>query len=100
MAFSPDLLKMATQNNPFGAMPNNIDPKTLVLSTGIIFGLISLTGAIGGAAIVMRRGYALAVLGSCTALINISDCCCVLSAPVGITCLILLFQPHVKASFR
>jgi hypothetical protein len=100
MAFSPNMMKMAIQNNPLGPMPNNIDPKLLFLATGCVFGLISIAGIAGGAAIVRRRNYFLAVIGSVTALLNVGDCCCLLSGPVGIACLIMLFQAQVQKSFH
>jgi hypothetical protein len=80
-----------------------LDPqalKTLNLILGAVFGFFSFISLLGGVAILRRRFFSVAVAGSILAILNISDCCCVLGAPVGIACLFLLFQPHVKASFQ
>lgn len=100
VAFSPQLLRLATQNNPMGAMPAGVDVKSLFLIMGFIFGMVSVVSLAGGLAMIRRRGYALAMLGSLAAIINIGDCCTFASPLVGVPALILLFLPAVRESFR
>jgi hypothetical protein len=70
------------------------------LAGAVIFGFFSLISLLGGLAMLRRRFFPIAVFGSILAILNISDCCCLLGAPVGIACLFILFQPTVRASFH
>ncbi len=74
-------------------------PRNFLIGT-IVFGVFAMISLLGGIAMLFRRVFPVAVIGSVLAIINISECCCLLGAPVGIACLVLLFQPPVRASFH
>jgi hypothetical protein len=100
LAYSPEMQRAMMQNNPFAAMAGKDDLKPTLLLFGVVFGLVSLIGVGGGLAMAARRGYILALIGSFAAVVNLGDCCCLLTAPVGALSLYFLFQPDVRASFR
>jgi predicted Zn finger-like uncharacterized protein len=66
----------------------------------IIFFCVSLMPLFGAIAMLTTRFLPLAFLGSFVAIINPANCICVLGAPVGIYCLIKLFDPDVRSLFR
>ncbi len=47
-----------------------------------------------------RRFFLLAVTGSIVAIIDYWLCCFAIGAPVGIYCLIKLFDPEIRRLFR
>jgi len=104
ITYSPQELAntVASMRKAFPALPV-IDQESFrrgYLAGAFVFGFFSIISLLGGLSMLRRRVFPVAVLGSILAILNISDCCCLLGAPVGITCLVLLFQPHVRASFR
>lgn len=66
---------------------------------GIFLGIDVLI-VLGGIALLTRRLYALAVVASILAMINVDGCCCLLGLPVGIWSLLALMRPDVSAAFR
>jgi hypothetical protein len=65
------------------------------------FGLpISALVVLGGLAIVVRRGYPFALLGSILAIINLPHACCLLGIIPGIWASILLLTPEGREHFR
>ncbi len=65
--------------------------------TALFFSLVPLAGAV---AMLRMQAWWLSILGSIVAIFNFSNCCCVFGAPVGIYCLIKLFDPEIRAMFR
>jgi hypothetical protein len=93
----PKLWKQAQAASPFKQAGNGEATYILV---AVVFFLVSLAAAFGSVSMMKRRLYPLAVLGSLAALVNLGQCCCILSTPVAIWALIVLFLPDVRASFR
>jgi hypothetical protein len=104
VALNPALMKKMMESLPKNLMmgpgltPQNM--QTIILVSGVLFALFSAVSIVGGFGMLRRRYFGLAVVGSILAAVNFMDCCCLLGAPVGIACLVLLFQPHIKASFQ
>ena len=73
---------------------------TGVVVVGLVIFAIPWVITLGGFAMLTRRSYSLAIVAAILSLTNCNQLCCVLSIPVGIWALIVLFQPDVKASFR
>jgi len=65
-----------------------------------VFAGVNLLIIMGAIAMLSRRLYAVAVLGSVLAIVNIEGCCCLLGIPVGIWSLVVLLRPEVSAAFR
>ncbi|MCE9531231.1 MAG: hypothetical protein K8T89_08940 [Planctomycetes bacterium] len=61
---------------------------------------VSTAVVLGSIAILSRRFFGLAILGSIAAIINLGNGCCLLGFPVGVYCLIKLFDPDSRALFR
>jgi hypothetical protein len=97
VGFMPKLWKQAQASSPF--MKGGGGDETYLLVGGFFF-LVSLAAAFGSISMMKRRLYPLALLGSFAAIFNLGQCCCLLSAPVGIWALIVLVQPDVRASFK
>lgn len=68
-----------------------------VLIAAFVVSVLPLAGAI---AMLKTRYWWLALTGSFFAVINFSNCCCAIGAPVGIYCLIKLFDPQIRMLFR
>ncbi len=96
VGFMPNFWRQVKAANPFGQQ--NADTASIVV--GAIFFAVSLFVAIGSMSMMKRRLYPIAVLGALAAMVDIGNCCCILSAPAGIWAMIVLFQPDVRASFR
>ncbi len=62
--------------------------------------LVSLLPLFGAMCMMSTRFYPVAMIGSFAAIINIANCICLLGAPVGIYCLIKLFDPDARSLFR
>lgn len=76
----------------------------MVLDSGMIvhhvfFGM-SLISVAGGVSMLFRRFKWLGILGSILAMINISNCCCLLGLPAGGYCIIKLIDPDLSWLFR
>jgi hypothetical protein len=97
--FKPNAVKQAIAGFPF-PLPAGIDMITMQIVIRSIFLVVSLAVAAGAAAMMNRKMYPLAILGSFAAICNFGHCCCILGAPAGIWALIVLFQPDVRESFR
>lgn len=106
-----DVMKKHEQGLPPGADKDRVQDQIKQIETSRE-GVQAFYGAVGGAGVVtsgiiilgalgmMRgRGYVLAVAGSVLAVIPVANCCFVIATPIGIWCLITLFNPRVKASF-
>ena len=61
---------------------------------------ISLIPLLGAVAMLRMRFWRLAVTGSIVAIVNFSNGCCLIGLPVGIYCLIKLFDPEIREIFR
>jgi hypothetical protein len=70
-----------------------------MISHHVVFGM-SLISLAGGIAMLFRRFRWLGILGSVLAMINISNCCCVLGLPAGGYCLIKLIDPDLAPLFQ
>jgi hypothetical protein len=79
--------------------PMQFDPVKVTLVLVGVFGLFSLAQLVGGLSLLKGRYYPLALLGAIVALVNCGDPCCLVSAPVGIWALVVLFDPNVRAEF-
>jgi hypothetical protein len=66
----------------------------------IVFFCVSLIPLFGALSMLATRFLPLAFLGSFVAIINPANCICLLGAPVGIYCLIKLFDPDIRSLFR
>lgn len=66
----------------------------------VLFMVLNVITLFGSAAMMNRRLYGLAVLGSVCALVsNLDICCCVPGFPLGLWALLVLCRPEVKAAF-
>jgi hypothetical protein len=97
VAFMPKFWKQMNAASPFKQQAGQ---ESLSIIIGALFLALSLFIAIGAVSMMKRRLYPFAVLASVAAMVNLGNCCCVLSAPVGIWAMIVLLQPDVRASFR
>src|SRR5262249_37354965 len=99
--FLPEIVEQLQDNQAqlFGQPPANINMRVVHVVAGSVFGLLSLITFLGGIAMIRKQFYALAIAGCVTAMLNLSDGCCLLGLPVGIWALVTLLQPDVKASF-
>lgn len=98
-ATQPDEMRREIQAfMPAGPMPFDIIPVMLV--SGIAFAVISVLQMLGGFAMFGRRSYTMSVLGALISLINCNQICCLLSIPVGVWALIVLFMPDVRENYR
>jgi hypothetical protein len=89
----PEWQKFAEQ-----AAESSRSPITIAMRFGFLaVNVILIASAI---AMMMGRMYWLAMVGSIMALINIGDCCCLLSLPFGIWSLVVLNNPEVKSAFE
>jgi hypothetical protein len=68
-----------------------------VVLTAFFVSLVPLAGAV---AMLRMQAWWLSILGSIFALFDFGSCCCLFGAPVGIYCLIKLFDPEIRAMFR
>jgi predicted Zn finger-like uncharacterized protein len=62
--------------------------------------VVSVLPLFGGISMLTTRFYPVAILGSLAAMIDLVFCMCLIGAPVGIYCLIKLFDPEIRALFR
>jgi hypothetical protein len=91
------IMKNAQQNVNPNQLKETAEIMPLVVT---VFFLISLAPLFGAIAMLRMRMWWLAMLGSLVAIINISNCCCVIGLPVGVYCLIRLFDSEVQMAFR
>ena len=70
----------------------------LVIGSSLLFIAIHITTLIAGQKMQSAEGFGLALTGSLRALLPCGGCC-ILTLPAGIWCLIILFDPDVKAAF-
>ncbi len=97
---NPDLIQNLSEAGPFGPPPPGLDLATIFFVWGMLFLVVSLVAMAGGVAMILRRNYALAVIGSIASLLNVADCCCVpANLLVGVIALIVLFMPGTKLIF-
>jgi hypothetical protein len=89
----PQMLK------PFVPQPSAEELTQQAVLGGVFFLVISLGMVFGAMQMLRLRTYWLAVAGSLLACINIVNCCCVLSAPVGVWSLLVLRMPEVRHAF-
>jgi len=66
----------------------------------VIFLAVSVIVSLGAFAILLKRFYWLALLGSVVAIVNFGVLCCLPGAPVGIFCLVKLCNSDVRSLFR
>lgn len=69
-------------------------------NASILFTAVSIIVCSGAMAMLVGGAYWLAMLGSVVAIFNVGNCCCLFSAPVGIYCLIKLFDPMNRPFFK
>jgi hypothetical protein len=100
--FFPKVVEQLQANNAqlFGQQPVNLDMRVVHVVSGSIFAILALLSFFGSIAMLRRQMYWLAIAGSVAAMLNITDCCCLIGLPVGIWALIILLQPDVKAGFN
>jgi hypothetical protein len=65
-----------------------------------IFMVVCIVICHGATQMMRLRSFGLAVAASILAMVNISECCCVLGLPIGIWGLVVLFRPEVRAAFE
>lgn len=100
-AANPDLLQTVMEDGPFGPPPPGFDFTTIFLVWGSIFLVVSLLATLGGFAMILRRGYALALIGSVASLLNAADCCCLpFNFLAGLMALIVLLMPGGRQAFH
>jgi len=75
-----------------------IGVKTRRWATFFFFGT-SLTTVIGAVCAITMKSHRLAVVGSITAMLNISNCCCVPGFPLGVWLLMVLLDAEVQMVF-
>jgi hypothetical protein len=66
----------------------------------MVFIALSLIILMAGVRMLSLHSYGLAVAGSILAMMNISECCCLLGLPVGIWALVMLMLPDVRDAFQ
>lgn len=66
----------------------------------VFFLFHSLLIIAGALAMMNRRLYGLAVVGSLASMIYVNYCCCLLGLPIGLWALLVLLTPEVRDSFR
>jgi len=98
---NPDMLRQQAKQIQamFPGAAGGPDPVQLSIGFGIAFLILNLVVLAGGIAMVRRTMYPLAVVGACLTIVDFNECCCIVSIPVGIWALVMLFQADVKASF-
>jgi hypothetical protein len=88
----------------WGMPAQRLDPGFLYNATvilGCVFIVLRLFTTFAGIQMCRLRGYGMALTGSILTAINILDCpCCLLSAPVGIWALVILFRSDVRSAFE
>ncbi|MCX7700167.1 MAG: zinc-ribbon domain-containing protein [Gemmataceae bacterium] len=100
-AVNPELLQAVMEDGPFGPPPPGLDFATIFLVWGSIFLVVSLVAALGGFAMILRRGYPLALIGSIASLLNAADCCCLpFNFLAGLMALIILLMPSGRQAFN
>lgn len=85
-----------------GMLEGNLDQSLLPIIFAFVLVLMfaSLILIVAGVQMLRLRTYWLAVVGCIVALFYPDCVCCLLSVPLGIGGLILLFQPEVRESFQ
>jgi len=83
-------------------MKQNFSPEGLrqSLIMHAIFLIVSVVICHGATQMMRLHSFGLAVAASILAMVNISNCCCVVGLPIGIWALVVLFQPGVRSSFE
>lgn len=90
--------------------PPDVPPDQVELMANIAYGSparllhgvftgVNVLIVVGAVMALIRRGYALAVVASVLAMVNIDACCCILGLPVGIWTLVVLMRQDVRAAF-
>lgn len=93
----PQMFKQQMQMM-MGQAPNE-GLMVLAYAMRVISIVMAFVQMIAGFCMMRSRGYMFAIIGSLASLVN-PNCCCLLSIPVGIWALVMLFQSDVKASFE
>lgn len=100
-ATHPDVMQSIIEEGPFGPPPPGFDLAAIFLVWGAIFLVVSLVAVTGGFAMVLRRGYAVALIGSIASLLNVADCCCLpFNFLAGLIALIVLLMPDGRQAFH
>jgi hypothetical protein len=87
----------AKQELPREDLQKALDAAMIMHHVVFAMSLISLAG---GLAMLFRRFRWLAILGSVLAMINISNCCCLIGLPAGGYCMIKLIDPDLAPLFQ
>jgi predicted Zn finger-like uncharacterized protein len=75
-------------------------PLGVMVAIPVVFSVLGLLIMVAAIQMMRRRTYGLAMAGAILAMVNISNCCCVLGLPFGIWALVVLARPEVKAAFE
>jgi hypothetical protein len=101
VAVNPQIMQAIMENNPLGRPPQEVDMKTIFLVWGGLFSVVSIVGFIGGVAMLLRKGYPLAIIGSVATILNFADCFCLpFNFFVGIAALVTLLMPAARSHFE
>jgi hypothetical protein len=100
-ALNPESLENAQRMLAQLGLPQQQAPplSTLLVIQGLFVGL-GLLVTVGAIQMLRRRTYGLAMASSILAMLNITNCCCLLGIPFGIWALVVLARPEVKAAFE
>ena len=66
-------------------------------AAGVAASVLILAGA---ASILSRRFYGYACFSTVAAMLNLSNCCCIMGLPIGVWTLIVLLNPDVRRLYR
>jgi hypothetical protein len=81
-----------------GLRRGQVGPVAITIQSGfIVYNSVIIAGAVQ---MLRFRTWALGLVASIMAMINIGTCCCVIGLPIGIWSLIILLQQDVKKAFE
>ncbi len=93
------MMQEMVPNAPPNAFAGAGGSTAINIASGVLFLLLNVFLIFGSVQAMRVRTYPVAFAAAIAGMVNVGNCCCLLTLPIGIWLLVILLQPDVKKAF-